>query len=238
MAMNLKEIERDISADSFFPMALRYAAYTILIFAATSSLPAFLQNENIEAFKEGGWIECCQLLLLGGTSSLYFYEAFFSNHHQTIFHFLGCLSAFAAIRELDALLDRMIPLMGWKIGFVFILYALFSAYAHRKALLRQIRIFFKTHSIVMLWAGFIVAVPIGQLLGHGDFLQALMGDNYDRAYKRVIEETLELMGYILVFAGTVEAALELRAGSTDRPAAFERSKTYPRQHPKMTYWYK
>lgn len=62
----------------------------------------------------------------------------------------------------------------------------------------------------------IVAVPISQLLGHGDFLQALMGDKYDRSYKRVIEETLGLMGYILVFAGTVEAALELRAESSER----------------------
>jgi len=206
--MNLKALDRDISPDSCLPMALRYAAYTILIFAATSSLPAFLQDGSIAAFKEGGWVEWCQLILLGATSGLYFYEAFFSHHHQTIFHFLGCLSAFAAIREMDAFLDRVIPLMGWKIGFLVILYALFSAYAHRKIFLRQIQIFLKTHSVVILWAGFIIAVPIGQLLGHGDFLQALMGDNYERNYKRVIEETLELIGYILVFAGTVEAAVE------------------------------
>lgn len=213
--MNLKALNRDLSPDSCLPMALRYAAYTILIFAVTSSLPAFLQDESIGMFKEGSWVEWCQLMLLGATSGLYFYEAFFSNHHQTIFHFLGCLSAFAAIRELDAFLDRMIPLIGWKIGFAVIIYALFSAYLHKKSFLRQIRIFLKTHSIVILWAGFIVAVPIGQLLGHGDFLQVLMGDNYDRSYKRVIEETLELMGYILVFAGTVEAALELRAEPTE-----------------------
>lgn len=233
--MNLKKIDRNIYPNSCLPMALRYAAYTILIFAATISLPTFLEDGNIGAFKEGSWVEWFQLMLLGATSSLYFYEAFFSNPHQTIFHFLGCLSAFAAIREMDAFLDRVIPLIGWKIGFVFILYALFSAYAHRKSFLRQIRIFLNTHSMVILWAGFIVAVPIGQLLGHGDFLQALMGDNYDRDYKRVIEETLELMGYILVFAGSVEAAVELRAEPAEMPAAFEKSKTYPRRHPKMTY---
>jgi len=206
--MNLKALNMDISADSCLSMALRYAAYTILIFAVTISLPEFLQDESIGVFKEGGAVQWCQFMLLVATSGLYFYEAFFSHHHQTIFHFLGCLSAFAAIRELDAFLDRVIPLMGWKIGFLVILYALFSAYAHRKIFLRQIRIFLKTHSVVILWAGFIIAVPIGQLLGHGDFLQALMGDNYERNYKRVIEETLELIGYILVFAGTVEAAVE------------------------------
>ncbi|MFP4532385.1 MAG: hypothetical protein ACLFNS_06860 [Desulfobacterales bacterium] len=116
--MNLKALNMDISADSCLPMALRYAAYTILIFAVTISLPTFLQNESIAAFKEGGWVECCQLMLLG----------------------------------------------------------------------------------------------------HGDFLQSLMGDNYDRSYKRVIEESLELMGYILVFAGTIEASVELRAEPIAKPA--------------------
>ena len=31
-----------------------------------------------------------------------------------------------------------------------------------------------------------------------------MGDDYERGYKRVIEELCELLGYLLIFIGSVE----------------------------------
>ena len=212
---NEKALKSVFTLGTGFPMVLRYAVYTLLIFAVTTSLPSILRHGNIDTFKEGGWIEWCQLILLGATSGIYLYEAFFSPPHEKIFYFLGGLSAFALVRELDALLDRLIPLIGWKIGLFIVFHALYSAYMNRKAFNEQIRQFLATHSIVLLWAGFIVAVPVGQLIGHGDFLQALMGDDYLRDYKRVIEESLELMGYILVLAGSIEAAIELRGHQQD-----------------------
>jgi len=45
---------------------------------------------------------------------------------------------------------------------------------------------------------------------HGAFLQLVMGDDYNRDYKRVIEETLETMGYILILIGSFESVLQLR----------------------------
>lgn len=45
------------NADSEFPLVLRYAAYTLLIFSAATSLPLILQYSSIAAFKEGGGIE-------------------------------------------------------------------------------------------------------------------------------------------------------------------------------------
>jgi len=45
------------NADSEFPLMLRYAAYTLLIFSATTSLPLILQYSSIAAFKKGGGIE-------------------------------------------------------------------------------------------------------------------------------------------------------------------------------------
>ena len=232
--MKTSSLEKYTAVESSLSVLLRYAAYTLLIFIATTSLPAVLQSGNIAAFKEGGWIERSQLLLLGATSSLYFYEAFFSAHHRAIFHFLACVSVFGMFRELDAFLDYLVPLIGWKIGFIFVFYALFSAYAHRKVFLQQIQVFLATHSMVILWAGFIVAIPIGQLIGHGDFLKALMGDNYDRDYKRLIEETLELLGYILVLAGTIEAIVELRAEFNRRPT-LEMYKVPRKRQSKLLY---
>lgn len=207
-APSLTNIE---NVDSQFPLMLRYAAYTLLIFSATTSLPLILQQSGISAFKEGGCVELCQLLLLALTAGIYFYSALPGSHHQGIFHLLGCISLFAFIRELDSFFDKIIPLIGWKFGWAVLLYGLFCAYSHRKVFRCQLRRFMTTHAIGILWAGFLVAVPIGQLVGHGEFLQALMGDDYTRDYKRVIEESMELIGYILLLAGSIEAKMELAA---------------------------
>lgn len=56
----------------------------------------------------------------------------------------------------------------------------------------------------------IVAVPIAQLLGHAAFLESLMGENYMRAYKRVIEESGELLGYLLLLEGSIESLVWMK----------------------------
>jgi len=80
--------------------------------------------------------------------------------------------------------------------------------AHK--LKRQIAHFLPSPAFTMLWAGFVVAVPVAQLLGHGSFLKSLMGDDYIRSYKRVIEECGELIGYMLLLAGSVESVINMR----------------------------
>ena len=72
----------------------------------------------------------------------------------------------------------------------------------------QIEQFIRTRSFALLWCGFIVAVPYAQLVGHGNFLELLMGDDYMRDYKRVIEELGELLGYLLIMVGSLEAVLQ------------------------------
>ncbi len=202
--------KKDISFDAELLTVLRLVFYTLFIVVITGLLPAIVQSGDVSAFNEGGWIEWCQLLLLMATSGIYFSGRGEDTHFQQIFHFLGCLSAFAAVRELDSFFDRLIPLVGWKFGYLILIYALLSACRHKKILYLQILQFLKTHSAVVLWAGFLFVVPVGQLIGHGAFLRSLMGDDYLHDYKRVLEEALELIGYIIILAGSMEAAIELR----------------------------
>lgn len=46
---------------------------------------------------------------------------------------------------------------------------------------------------------------LAQLVGHRPFLQLVMGDDYTGQYKRVIEESVELVGYFLLFVGSLES---------------------------------
>ena len=63
----------------------------------------------------------------------------------------------------------------------------------------------------MLWAGFIILVPIAQLLGHRPLLMLIFAEDYTFALKQTIEETLELCGYLVCLAGMSEIFLEERS---------------------------
>ena len=82
----------------------------------------------------------------------------------------------------------------------------------------------------ILWAGFVVAIVFAQLVGHGPFLKELMGDDYVRDYKRVIEELGELFGYALLVMGSVESLLEVSSSrrTLARQATSRDGETYSR----------
>jgi len=59
-----------------------------------------------------------------------------------------------------------------------------------------------------------VAFPFAQLVGHGAFMQVIMGDDYSRDYRHMIEEIGELMGYGLLLIGSFELIMETRMTAT------------------------
>ena len=90
-----------------------------------------------------------------------------------------------------------------------------TIWPRRATLKGQLAEFVAHRAFVLFWAGFIVAVPYAQLVGHAAFLESLMGDDYQRDYKRVIEELGEMLGYLLILLGSIEALLQ--AGRCARP---------------------
>lgn len=195
--------------NSTMPILLRFTAYTVALFISTAALPLLVKGD-IVLFKENGPIEWFQFGLLVVATAVFVRGALSMPDFRNLFFLLAAISAFAAIRELDVFLHRMIPGIGWKIGIPLILYALISAYRNRECLKQQLSHFLASRAFAIVWAGFLVAVPFGQLIGHGAFLQLVMGDDYNRDYKRVIEEILEVMGYALLLIGSFESIVQLR----------------------------
>jgi len=66
-----------------------------------------------------------------------------------------------------------------------------------------------------MWCGFVIAVPFAQMVGHGEFLMEVMGDDYVPHYKRVIEELGELVGYIIMLVGVAELVPDRKNGNHD-----------------------
>lgn len=197
--------------DSLRTTVIRFSFYTFGILLLAALLPWAARYREATAFMENGLLEWLQFGLLVTVSILFLRAAFLAPHYHHVFVLLTCLSAFAAVREMDAYLDTSVPWIGWKIGYLIILYAAIITYSSAQTLKQQIMRFPDSRAFLLLWAGFIIAVPFAQLVGHGAFLQTVMGDDYSREYPRIIEELGEFMGYLLILIGGFELTLRLSA---------------------------
>ena len=188
----------------------RYSLYTFLILAFAASLPLLARYRDAAAFKEGGVIEWMQLGLLVTISLTFFRESIAIRKYRQAFAFLGGLAAFAAIREMDAYLDVIVPWIGWKIGYLVILAVGVYGFRNKKSLHDQAVCCVNSRAFTLLWAGFIIAIPFAQLVGNGTLLDMVMGEGHDRDYRRMIEELGELMGYALILIGNIELIRQKR----------------------------
>lgn len=215
-SMKAKELSIGQTPSAASATMARFTGYTLAVFGLTLSLPLAIGHGDIILFKENGPIEWFQCMVLAASSAVFVYGGHRLPHLREVFALLALISAFAAIRELDGFLDRTVPWIGWKVGFLALLFAVGLAYQKSHLISRQLPEFLASRGFVILWAGFLIAVPVGQLIGHGAFLQMVMGDDYNRDYKRAIEETLETLGYILVLVGSFEAFFQLWADVSKR----------------------
>ncbi len=209
-------IHHGISQKAVWAVIMRFAAYTLLIVILTVWIH-FLAHYSTCAFQDNMLIEWVQFSLLVSASCIFIVSYWRVPPFRELCILLACVSTFAAIRELDKLLDEHLFYFGWKIAYILSFIVVYILLKNYHSIKRQISYFITTPAFVLLWAGFIVSVPISQMLGHGAFLENLMADQYDRSYKRVIEESGELMGYVLVTAGSIESFLYMKSTQSNKP---------------------
>ncbi|MFW6189917.1 MAG: hypothetical protein ACOC7T_05740 [Planctomycetota bacterium] len=201
-----------------FNVAVRFAAYTALLVVGYGLLPEAVVHGDIYAFKEGGFVEWCQLAILAVTAGVFAFAAWRIRAFRQWFSFLALAATLACMREFDSFFDALLPLFGWQTpAFVVLACMLFVLWRSRRQIVTQAGTFVRWRGFALLWAGFVVVVVFAQLVGHSAFLEALMGDDYVRDYKRVIEELGELFGYALMLAGSIETfvdALAFRRGAS------------------------
>ncbi len=158
-----------------------------------------------ETFHEGGPVENLQLaelLLAGGLFAL---AGLRRKEFSLVAWLLGGICLFAACRELDNLLDRLLPVVSWKAGLLFVLVPAALALRRRRQFAAQACAFMETAACAMLFAAFLVVVPLAQGIGHKSFLANLMptAAHYG-AVKELIEESLETIGYFLLLCSSIE----------------------------------
>ncbi len=150
------------------PLALRFAVYTLLVAALSVMLPDIVRHHGVEFFYENGSLEWFQFGLLTTNILLFTLSALCLPKHRQLALLLGCVTAFAATRG-GSCAEPPVTGRGLEDRGVFLVVAAWLLVRHHRTLLPQIAAFLRTPAFAVLWAGFMVAVPLAQLVGHGPF---------------------------------------------------------------------
>lgn len=120
--------------------------------------------------------------------------------------FFGCMF----LRELDHYMDMIVhgfwfyPTLALAIGTV-----IYSV-KHSENLVSTAISFKQGNAYLYIFIGLVMVMVFSRVFGTGSLWEELMAENYDRLYKTIIQESLELLGYLFIFIGTFFQALKLK----------------------------
>jgi hypothetical protein len=158
--------------------------------------------------KEDGPVEWLEALWLLLSSLFLFLAARKSGKYARLFSVLWLLPLAAAVRELDAVFDRIVFHGAWFIPAAFILsVAFYRAFKSRSILKSEILEFVQTQQAVFLGLGFFIVVAFAQICGQQAVMRAVFQSNYIRSIGGFVEEIIEFLGYIILVVGSLECYL-------------------------------
>lgn len=110
----------------------------------------------------------------------------------------GCMF----VREFDNHLDRIAH--GFWVYPAVLLAVTSIVYARLcgRTVLAPMAVYTQTRSYVYLSIGLLIVIVFSRIIGSNSLWRELMGDDYQWAYKTIIQEALELSGYVLIAYGS------------------------------------
>jgi hypothetical protein len=186
----------------------RLCAYLVLIWIGVGSLGFLIERGGFAVLGEGGiveWSHFAELLL----SALIFLALTCADAEMRGLHvLLFALAAGAGAREMDGLLDDLLPRGGWQaVTFPLLLLGIVLAVRWRGSFRRGLDWLIGHYVLIMLWAGTVVAGPFAQITGHRPFLRLFLPQQQVHDVKRYAEETGEWMGFALILFAAIEMAI-------------------------------
>ena len=174
-----------------------------LLLALLVTLPVVTLSYDLIYLKQGigetSLTEYFQELILLLSALSFAYTAY---QEPSIRHFCTLVAGFFGcmfIRELDGLLDLVFH--GFWIIPVLILTAACVIYASRniKQTIHTFSHFTQSSHFFSLCIGMALLLVFSRLFGMGHFWLGILGPEYDRTIKRVVEEGIEVLGYTIIF---------------------------------------
>ncbi len=154
-------------------------------------------------FTEYSYVELTQTftLLVGIIAAGYLlYRRIFPQLSFLIVTLLTC----ALVREADSFLDLLADGLWQAVVALILVGALLHLPSKRQALNAQIAWLGNHFSCGLMLSGFVIATGFSRTFGQGALWERIMGDQYNRSVKNFAEESLELLGYVILVIGVIE----------------------------------
>ncbi len=164
-------------------------------------------HEN--TYAENGRVENMQFLLLLSSGIVFLVHALVHRKERTVLFTLSGLCALGACREMDRVLDSLIPVVSWRIGLLFVVVPCAWNLKHFEEFQDSLCRFLSTKCFVMLCTAFSIILVLGQLIGHKPYLKAVMLDiEHLGTIKEMVEESIETIGYLIILLASAESFFE------------------------------
>ena len=162
-------------------------------------------NRGGKIFNENSLTEWSQIILILLSAIIFYRSGKIAKNYSLLMKlFIGMLSIIC-IREFDGLLDRYVFNGAWQLFVLIILFLLsLFIYKHRNVLIKSTNELVKHVSFGIMQSGFLILMVFSRLFGQKIFWHSVMQEAYFRSVKNVAEESLELLGYSLIFIGSIE----------------------------------
>ena len=162
-------------------------------------------SDQAHLFGEQSLLESLQVTLLFLTALCVYSAGYLNGRRGALETLLAGFASIALIRELDAALDHAFFDGAWQLlASLTAIAIIFALVRHRKELHSSISSFARQPSFGIMYAGFMTVFVFSRMMGRKVLWQTIMGDGYMRIVKTTVEESLELLGYTLIFIGAIE----------------------------------
>lgn len=159
---------------------------------------------------ENTLIENSQNLLLVLMISLSAWCVFHQKAFRVFFAALGTLTLIMLIREQNNWFRDEWFRGAWQLVVAMVLIpAGIWLFRHRRSFWAQLQEISLYSAAIIASVGFVILMTFARLLGKKEIWIGIMGEYYMRSVKMIVEESLELLGYSLMFAGLLSLIIAI-----------------------------
>jgi len=196
------------STNTIIFMIIRVIIYGAVLLGVTQVifLDAFEQVDFELAHKYGeySYTEWGQVIFLIMIISMFSWSAKLDKNYQVASIVVAGFFTMALVREVDMYLDLVFDGLWQILALVTLLITLWLVYKQKAFFKDSIIYFFRTTAFGFITAGFLTTFVFSRLYGRKEFWRQVMEDGYMRTVKNASEESIELLGYTIIFFGAIE----------------------------------
>lgn len=204
LALVALEGATEVEKQSCFRL-FRLMIYFLILIGLAFGMWGLAHFYKTQIFEEYGPVENLQIFVLLGATGVFLYTAFKNKFYRPLTFLFAGFTAFAFIRELDAFFDKMVPVITWKFAFVFPLLGMVYLFKNRKNLRLLIFDFLNSNAFYLMLTAMIIFIPLAQCVGHKKLIIDALGSVEQAMYvRRLVEESMELMAYVLILLAAID----------------------------------